>query len=368
MLPRVSVIILNYNGVEDTLGCLKSLGKVNYPNFEVIVLDNGSRNDVDSRFRGNDGGRGNDRSSGDDAKILKDFSGLGEGKYRFIDNEKNLGFAGGCNIGIELVLKEGKSEYVYLLNNDTEADSEFLAEAVKVAENAEKNGIVTSKSLYFGDRNIIENVGHYLLDCGDVSSRGRGMKATEFINEEELLSACGAGVLLRVSMLMEIGLFREEFFLNYEDVDLCLRSVLMGWKCIYAPKSMIYHKVSASIENSRNYDMNLRTQFNQLKAYYYNVPLTVLLLNFPFIVLRFFMVLIGGIIFGQWRMVVIFLHAHVKFFVGFMSLTKERRKLMREKKVSAWYILKKQKNFVWIYFRYFWDIVVRRKKSIFDAR
>lgn len=342
MLSRVSVIILNYNGLADTLHCLKSLENVNYPNFEVMVLDNGS--------------------SGNDAKILGE---CGIKNYRFIDNKKNLGFAGGCNRGIELTLMERRSEYVYLLNNDTEVDKEFLFGVVEVAERSEQIGIIASKSLYFDNRDIIENAGHYLLDCGDVASRGRGMRSEEFNKEEGLLSACGAGVLLRVSMLKEIGLFRDEFFLNYEDVDLCLRALIMGWKCIYAPKSIIYHKVSASISKGRSYELNLRAQVNQLKAYYYNIPMTVLLVNSPFVVLRILIVVIGGFIFLQLRMVRVFLHAHCKFFGEFIAIMQERKRLLPKKRVSSWHILKKQKNFLSVYFGYFLEIVLRRRKSVF---
>jgi len=169
-------------------------------------------------------------------------------------------------------------------------------------------------------------------------------------------------------MLEKIGLFDEEFFLIYEDVDLTFRAVVMGWKCVYEPDSKIFHKVSATIVKHRNYEMTLRAQVNQFKAYIYNVPMGVLVLNLPFIVLRFFMVLIGGVIFGQFRMVKIFLFAHLLLIKRASECLIKRKVVMRNKKISSWYVFKMQKNFLPYSFKYFWDIVVRRKKSIFDAR
>lgn len=343
MIPRVSIIILNYNGVEDTLHCLKSLQRVDYPNFEVLVFDNGSK--------------------GNDVKSLREYEMI---NYRFFDNKENLGFAGGCNKGIEIALRENKSEYIYLLNNDTEVDKEFLSEAIKTAKKNKKYGIVASKSLYFDNRSTVENAGHLMLNSGDAYSRGRGEPASRYNKSEELLSACAAGILLRCDMLLEIGFFDEEFFLIYEDVDLTFRAVVMGWKCIYLPESIIYHKVSASIVKSRNYAMTLRAQVNQLRAYLYNIPMGVFVLNLPFIILRFLMVLIGGSLFGQFRMVRIFLHAHCLLLKKISVIFGKRKFVMAHRKVSCYYVFRKQKNFIPYYFKYFWEILIMRKrKSIF---
>src|SRR3989338_5442408 len=117
--PRVSVIILNWNGLDDTIECLESLKKITYPNYEVILVDNAS--------------------SGDDvAQLRKKF-----GKYiKIIQNDKNYGFAEGNNIAIRKVMKENKSKYVLLLNNDTVVDAKFLDELVKTGESDPKVGIV----------------------------------------------------------------------------------------------------------------------------------------------------------------------------------------------------------------------------------
>lgn len=358
MLPKVSIVILNYNGLSDSIKCLDSLFSCDYENMEIIMLDNGSK--------------------GDDVSVLsvyKPKNNKANQTYRFIDNKGNLGFAGGCNVGMKIALEEAEggekgSKYIYLLNNDTEVATDFLTKAVEYAEKHSDVGVVASKSLYFENREVIENAGHLMLNSGDAYSRGRGAKASDvrFVKRTELLSACAAGILLRNDMIREIGMFDEEFFLIYEDVDLTFRAVVMGWKCVYLPESVMYHKVSASIVKSRNYEMTLRAQVNQFRAYVYNVPAVVFILNLPWIVLRFFMVLIGGVVFGQFRMVKVFLVAHYKLFGQVKTVLKKRKFVMGGKKVSWWYVWRRQRNFLPYSFGYFWDIVVARKrKSIFES-
>jgi len=113
--PKVSIIILNWNGLKDTIECLESLKKITYPNYEVIVVDNDSK--------------------GNDADILEERY---KNYIRVIRNKENLGFAGGNNVAIRQVLKEEKSDYILLLNNDTIVEPNFLEELIKIALQDEK--------------------------------------------------------------------------------------------------------------------------------------------------------------------------------------------------------------------------------------
>jgi len=342
--PKISVVILNYNGLNDTLNCLKSLDKCTYPNLDIILLDNGSPNT-------------------DEPKVLEKIQ---QKNYRFIATGKNLGFAGGCNYGIEIALKEGKSEYVYLLNNDTEVEPDVFERSVEVAENDSKIGIVASKSFYYGKRDTIESAGFDLLDCGDVVARGRGKHSSELNRDEELLGVCGAAMLLRCSMLREIGLLDHEFFLYSEDSDLSLRAVVCGWKCWYAHKSVIYHKVSVSTSKVRNHKFNVMARLNALKAYYYNIPLTVLLLNLPFVLIRAVVLVLASFVFLKWRVAFSFCHAIGSFFYNLPKILKKRKAVMKMRKISAWYILKRQKSFIPTYWNYFVEIIWRGRKSVWE--
>ena len=342
--PRVSIVILNYNGLTDTLNCLKSLDKCTYPNLEIILIDNGSPNGTDP----------------------KDLAAVSQKNLRFIDNKKNDGFAGGCNRGMEIVLKEGLSKYVYLLNNDTEVEPDFMEEAVKVAEEDDRRGIVATKSFYFDNREIVESAGMTLLDSGEVVSRGRGVHSSVLMEDCELLGACGAAALLRVDMLREIGLFDEEFFLYSEDSDLSLRAITAGWKCWFAHRSKIYHKVSVTTRKVRNYKFNVKARFNQFKAYFCNMPIFVMIVNFiPFLVWGLLMIF-GSFLFLKWRIALSFFHAAGQFFGNFRKVLRKRRVAMGRARVSAWHILGLQRSFIPVYLGHFKEIILKGRKSVWE--
>jgi GT2 family glycosyltransferase len=347
--PRISVVILNYNGLNDTLHCLESLDKCTYPNLDIILLDNGSPNT-------------------DEPKVLEKIK---QKNYRFIATGKNLGFAGGCNFGMEIALKEGKSEYIYLLNNDTEVEPDVFEKVIEVAEKNPEIGIVASKSFYYGERTLIESAGLTLLNSGEVVARGRGVRGEKLNKDEELLGVCGAAMLLRCSMLREIGLFDDEFFLYSEDSDLSLRAIATGWKCWYAHKSVIYHKVSVATKKVRNYKFNVKARFNQFKAYFCNMPWIIMILNFiPFVVWSLIMI-IGSLVFLKWKIALSFFHAIGQFFGNFGKVWRKRRGVMAlkkasGKKVSVWHILKLQRSFVPVYLGHFKEIILRGRKSVWE--
>jgi len=366
--PRVSIVILNYNGLADTLNCLKSLDKCTYPNLEVILIDNGSPDPENVRILAEDS-----RLRGNDIRKVEipAFAGMTKDagmtrSYRFIDNKKNDGFAGGCNRGMEIVLAEGKSKYVYLLNNDTEVEPDFMEEAVRVAEQDDRIGIVATKSFYFSDREVVESAGLTLLDSGEVVSRGRMKHSSNLMDDEELLGACGAAALLRVDMLREIGLFDEEFFLYSEDSDLSLRAVTMGWKCWFAHRSKIYHKVSVTTRKVRNYRFNVKARYNQFKAYFCNMPVFVMVVNFiPFFVWSLLMIF-GSLIFLKWKIAFSFFHATGQFFRNFGKVMRKRRAVIKKCRISSWHILKLQKSFIPVYLGHFREIILKGRKSVWE--
>ncbi|MFA7685689.1 MAG: glycosyltransferase family 2 protein [Candidatus Gracilibacteria bacterium] len=345
LTPKVSIIILNYNGIKDTLECLDSLKKCDYPNFEIVLVDNGSENSQVETLE----------------KIKMDGC-------RLILNSRNLGFAGGNNVAIKEILNKGDSEYIYFLNNDTVVESDFLAKAVEIAENDRLIGIVASLSLQYFNRGVVENAGHDFLNCGDFVPRRRGALKSKFNKVEDVLGACSAGALYRTKILVECGFYDESFFLNYEDADLSMRCILYGWKCVLQPQSVIYHKVNVSIKKVRDYSFNLRSQQNLLKAYWYNTPFLVLVFNFLFFILRDVAVVLVNVVFLHFEIAKVFVHARVRFFANFREVLIERSKRMKYKKVSSWYILKKQKFFLYVYLQYFWKIIVSNERSVLETK
>lgn len=233
---KVFIIIINFNGWEDTKECLESLNKVNYDNFEVVMIDNGSKDNF--QFPPFDFAQGK----------IYNFKKL---KIHTIFNEENLGFAGGNNQGIKLALDSpegGAADYILLLNNDTRVESDFLTKLVEEAENDESAGIVGPLIYFYDDRDKIWSAGGKITNY---STRGE-LIAYQEADEEEYQTAeqvdyiSGTCLLIKAEVIKKVGLISEDYFLYYEDTDWCLRVSRAGWRCLFVPASKIYHKASKS--------------------------------------------------------------------------------------------------------------------------
>lgn len=223
--PKVIIIILNWNGKDDTIECLESLSIITYPNYEIILVDNGSTDGSVNCF-------------------IEKYS-----EIEIIKNKENLGFAEGNNIGMRHAIEKG-ADYILLLNNDTVVDSEFLNELVKVAESDPKIGIVGPKIYYYnykGRKDVIWFAGgkihwrfgktaHLHMDKIDKGSINKLIQV-DYIT--------GCAILLNKNLLDKIGLFDPEYFAYFEEVDLCVRASRF-YSCIFVPKAIIWHKVSRS--------------------------------------------------------------------------------------------------------------------------
>ncbi len=225
MQKKVFIIILNWNGWFDTKECLASLEKVSYDNFEVILIDNNSREPMPSV------------SSAQNLKITQ------------IYNKENLGFAGGNNQGIKLAL-EGNADYILLLNNDTVVEPDFLSKLVEAAEEDESAGIVGPLIYFFDERNKIWSAG------GKITShftRGEliGYQETDegqYRAAEQVDYVSGTCLLIKAEVMKKIGFISEEYFLYYEDTNWCQRAKKAGWRCLLVPQARIYHKASRSTQ------------------------------------------------------------------------------------------------------------------------
>lgn len=226
--PFVVIIVLNWNGCDDTLACLSSLSQLSYTNFQVVVVDNastdGSVDKIKSRFP--------------DQIILK--------------NNKNLGYAAGNNRGIRWAM-ENKADYIWILNNDTEVNSNSLTELIDRVQFEPEIGICGSTLVYHNQRDRVQAYGggKYLKYLAITRTFGDGNSIQEPINqleiEQNLDFVSGASMLVSTEFVKDIGLIAEDYFLYYEEVDWALRSK-ESYKLGYAPKSIVYHKEGASIQ------------------------------------------------------------------------------------------------------------------------
>ncbi len=219
--PLISLITINFNGASVTAELLESLRYVTYPNVEVIVVDNASE---------------------EPPHHLKDSF----PEVQFVFSKRNLGFAGGNNLGIRV----SKGEIVMLLNNDTEVDPGFLEPIVQAFLEHPKVGCISSKLIFHNRENIIQYAGHPGLHwlTGRGFSRGFGESDNGQYDDFMICGlAHGAAMALKREMFQQVGLMYENYFLYYEEVDYSERIKNHGWQIAYVGASKVYHKESMSV-------------------------------------------------------------------------------------------------------------------------
>lgn len=224
MLPKVFVIILNWNGYRDTAECLRSLKRLIYPSCEVVVVDNRS-------------------TDGSVTKLQEEFK-----EVVYIENKENLGFAEGNNVGIRYALEHG-ADYVLLLNNDTLIKADFLEALVKTAEVDEQIGIAGPK-IYEGLPDSIRLwYAGGSVDWKRMKTVHRGFHEDdrgEWDQVEDVDFVSGCAMLIRRPLLERIGLLDDRYFLYYEDTDYCVRACKAGFRIVYVPQAVVYHKAWTS--------------------------------------------------------------------------------------------------------------------------
>ena len=245
---RVSVVIVNWNGREFLPECLEALRRQVYRVFSVILVDNGSHD-------------------GSVAFVAEHYP-----EVRIVALKDNRGFAAANNVALRMV----ETEFVALLNNDAVPDPLWLKSLVEALEDHPQAGMAASKMLLYDKREVIDRAGDGYTRAGAALLRGRGLSAESHRVREWVFGACAAAALYRTAMLRDIGFFDEDFFLLYEDVDLSFRAQLKGYKCLYVPEAIVYHKSSASIvhDSSRSVYYGHR---NLEWVYIQNLPFRLLL-------------------------------------------------------------------------------------------
>jgi GT2 family glycosyltransferase len=222
---KVNIIILNWNGWADTINCLHSIqDTASIACFKIIIIDNGSTDDSITRIK----------------EAYPDVE--------LIQNDKNLGFGGGCNVGLLRSINDNV-DFVWLLNNDTTVNSESLQELVNIADTDLQIGIVGSVIYCMENVKAIQTWGGGYINFWTGSVKHIHNKKIA----SKLQYITGASMLIRTSALREVGMFDDfSYFMYWEDADLCFRFVKNGWRLAVAEKSRILHKESASFINNHH--------------------------------------------------------------------------------------------------------------------
>ena len=218
--PLVSVIVLNYNAGELLVNCVISLKKSEYTNLEILVVDNIS-------------------SDGSQKKCKEEFPDI-----RLIQNEKNLGYCGGNNVGI----REAKGEFIVILNPDTIVDPNWLNELI-IAYDKFGEGLYQPKILSLNEENIIQSTGNMLHVFGFGFARDKGNKIIDKIEEIEKIGyASGTCLFTSKKVIDKVGYLDEFLFLYHDDLDLGWRAAQIGINSYHVPKSKIFHVESYSLK------------------------------------------------------------------------------------------------------------------------
>jgi len=342
----IPIIIINWNGIEDTKECVQSVLLQDYEHFEIHLIDNSSNNH-----------EGNILS-----KLYINYKNI------IVHlNDVNLGFAKAHNQWYQHIDKN-KFKYIALLNNDTAVEHNWLSELVK-AGNKHNAGMVSSKMINYYDRTIMDNAGHKMINTGEILPIGNGESILNYNIEFENMGACAGACLYNVELINHLGFFDPHFSTGYEDAEFGLRANIAKYKTIYCPKAIAYHKMGQSIKKIFNEKYSLMIQTSILYSYFKLMPLSKIILDIPSFIFKYISMIIIDIIFWRpkylkiifsswrniWNLKSSVLHARKKYFSTISD------------QLSLFQLFKKIDFFLWFDIKRFVKIFIRNKNSSLDS-
>ncbi|MFC1622620.1 glycosyltransferase family 2 protein [Patescibacteria group bacterium] len=353
MQSKVSIIIINYNGMEFIPACLESVKNINYQNYEIIVVDNAStdasaewlekhateKEGLHTCHPGESRDPGFfkfDSESGINRKVVKT-------RFCLIKNKKNLGFAKANNMAIA----KASGEYLLFLNNDTKVDTEILKNLTQKMEENLQNGICACQMRsYDSQEHYHTGIG---LDMLGYPVNRELMRMTTRINaNNKVFYAEGSALMIRHDLFKKLNGFDEKYFMFHEDIDLAWRAWLLGYKVVAEPKAVVYHLMGASIgsgtQNGKYFTTFKRrylSERNNLRTLLKNYSFK----NLFFILLVYFLINLIEIIYflikGKFNLAVTYLKSWYWNLINLADTLKARKKIQATRKVTDKYILNK---------------------------
>ena len=317
-MQDVTVVVPNYNGQKFIGNCLNSLRKQNKADFTVILVDNGST----------------DNSV---ALVQEQYP-----EVKLIRLLENTGFCKAVNEGIIA----SQTDYVILLNNDTEVEADFVTELTKAIKARPKTFSCAAKMIQYDNRNLIDDAGNFYSALGWAYADGKGQAETLFAKERKIFSACAGAAIYRRETFDEIGLFDEEHFAYLEDTDIGYRAQIFGYNNWFVPSARVYHMGSATSGSRYNQFKTRYSSRNNIYMLYKNMPIVQIVVNLPLLLVGFGVKIIFFITKGMGREYI----AGIKN--GFALATKAQGKKIP-------FQMRNLKNYLSIQFQ-LWINVIRR--------
>jgi hypothetical protein len=242
--PLVSIIVINYNGLRYCEDCFGSIRGLNYPNYEVIIIDNSS-------------------TDGSVAYVREEFP-----EVRIIELDQNFGFAKANNIGVDFA----RGDYLFFLNQDTVVEKDCLNELIRAMELDPQIGICGGKMMFWSEKKVINSTGLIINNICFAWDRGSfELDLGQYDEDTDVVSISGGAMLIRKDLFNNLGRFDSKYFMYYEDLDLGLRTWLSGYRVVFVPKAIIYHKMQYSHNNYHHFEyMDHR---NRLRTILKNISL-----------------------------------------------------------------------------------------------
>lgn len=309
-------MVLNWNGDRFVEECLISLEAQTYHPLEIIVVDNAST----------------------DGSV--DFIKMRFPEVKLIVIERNLGFGGGNNIGIQA----SQGRYILVVNNDACLDPACIEELKRCIEKNERYGACASKILLKGEDGLIDSAGILVFPDGLSIGRGRLEMGGRYDEEGEVFFSSGCASLLRREMLDDIGLFDEDFFAYADETDMGWRAQLAGWKCTYNPKAVVYHHHSASSSAYSNLKAFL-VERNRIWVAIKYFPISLLIFGQFYTLGRYFYQAYGALFgkgaagrftkeFSKIRLIKVLLKVYISIFKNIPTLVRKRSQIRQKKRIS----------------------------------
>lgn len=228
MYPQVSIIILNWNGKEDTIECLESLKNITYPNYEILLVDNGS-------------------TDGSVECLRKQYP-----EIEIIENGENLGFAEGNNVAIRRVIEKG-TDYILLLNNDTIVAPNILTELVEVLEKDSSIGIAGPTVYYYKKKDLIQSAGGKISWNKGQSSHLTNENDMKLNKIRDVDYIMGCALFTKCDLFKKIGYLNKDYFAYWEETDWCVRAKRAGYRIFHVPAAKIWHKGGSTTKKTSGF-------------------------------------------------------------------------------------------------------------------
>lgn len=256
---NTTIVIPNYKGIKFIENCLSSIYQESRKNCHVILVDNCSHD-------------------GSLELVRKFFP-----EVEIIECKQNYGFCKAVNIGI----KASKTEYVLLLNNDTEVELGFVQAMESAMASSIRIFSVSAKMVTMDNPDIMDGAGDYYCALGWAFARGKGKEANKYTKRKQIFASCGGAAIYRKNIFDEIGYFDEKHFAYLEDVDIGYRAMIYGYTNWYEPKAVVKHEGSGVSGSRYNEFKIMLSSQNSIYVIYKNMPLLQILLNSPFFLIGF---------------------------------------------------------------------------------